>query len=127
MCLKAVDKKRRRTPGIGYKLAQRRNGSYFSCDYRDKFGKVEYPLNKWITDDEDYEIVAKSNQRYRTGFHVFLSEERVRELVRRNNACMDDLVVIKCKYTNVVASDTESDDQYGPVVVARKIMNLGVI
>lgn len=127
MCLRAVDKKRRRTPGIGYKLALRRNSSYFSADYRAKVGKVEYPEDRWKTDDEDYEIRAESGQQYQTGFHVSLSEEHTRALAKKNNACQDGLVIIKCKFKNVVASDMEGDKFYGPVVVAKKIMNLGEI
>ncbi len=127
MCLRAVDKKPREKAGIGYKLAQRKGNQFLSCDYGVMVGKVIYPLDTWKTDDEDYSITATNCQQYPTGFHVSLSEEHMRVLAKRNNANTDNLVVIKCQFRKVVASDMKSDSLYGPTVVAREIKNLGII
>lgn len=127
MCLTAVDKKPMKISGIGYKLAEMKNGKFLSCDYVDKIGLIEYPLNTWIADNEDYSIKARSGQPYRTGFHVSLSEDPIKYLKKRNSTRIDNIVAIKCQFRKVVASDTESSDPYGPVVVAREIMNLGKI
>lgn len=126
MCLRVVDEKPKRKSGIGYKLTQRKGHQFLSCDYGAKVGKVTYPLNTWKTDDEDYLVTAKSGEEYRTGFHIALSEEPLRTLAIRNNAHIDKLVIIKCQFWKVVASD-QSNDLYGSVVVAREIRNLGEI
>ncbi len=125
MCLRKVDKKPMRTPGTGYKLAQRKNSSHYSCDYGINAGKVEYREDRWITDANDYKIRATDGDMYQTGFHVSLSEERMVALAKKNNAGIENLIVIKCRFKCVAASDMEGDSHYGPVVVARKIMNTG--
>lgn len=125
MCLSAVDEKTKRTPGIGYKVVQKKDGSYYSWDYARMSGKVEYPLNRWIEDDNPCTILSDGGKHYQTGFHVCLNH-----LLRDKSAhclglpCFPKLRVIQVKFKKVVAS---GHDYPGEVVVVRKLINKGEI
>ncbi len=124
MCLERVDTKPKRKQGIGYKVVKKKNGKYYSWDYPQTAGKVEYPLNEWIT-DTNTGVIGRAFS-YPAGFHVALSlakcESTLREFNSRNSYL---LALIKVKFKNVVA--TGSDGNYGKQVVAIEIMNLGEV
>jgi len=126
MCLSTVDKKTKRTPGVGYKIVTKCPDSrYVSWDHVPTAGKVEYPLNRWIEDVNtkpityDYPSLWDT---YPAGFHVYL-EKPTRIRFSYSLRLHPNLVIIQVKFKKVVASG----DNLGKTVVAREIINKGEV
>jgi len=118
MSLFTLDEPINKGYGTGYKFVEKRDGTYLCCDFIPNIGEVEYPLNSWV---EDKNVGLDCDEVYNVGFHIML----VNALQDR---CSSPNCIIKVEYEDVVASQVnEPDDLYGPVVVARRLRNIGEV
>lgn len=77
-----------------------------------------YPINKWIKDTEEYELLTDEKQPYQTGFHIFLDRESA------YSYCNDDEKVCTVEFRNPTAWGTQGYFRMN-VVVAREMKILG--
>jgi len=130
MCLTRPDAKPTRKSGVGYKSVSKRADGVYECyDHTPNAGSVRYPLNEWVTDPKEDEIGYRDNA-YPAGFHIMLKRsEAIRILASsRHWHSPKDVVLIKVRFRQVVATQTKTTDYtYGPQVVAREVMNLGEV
>lgn len=109
MCLDTVDSEIKVARKTGYKLVHHYS---YEKPMRSVCEGFKFPLNEWVTDDNDGNILTEGGVRYPKGFHVYGSLKGAKRSHLRSHE------IRKCLIDEVVASGKEGR---AVVIVARKI------
>ena len=131
MCLSKIDKKFADNDKVikGYQIKAKYNDGKYGSVYRFTSFYSDYPSNriprkKWVKDKEDDFITSKSDDEYRTGYHIFSNKKGLKRFFSDSIVIQDELeiVFVKVLGRNVTTKGLQSKiGKHSNVYVCREI------